>query len=110
MSYYIGGGGIFLLPHRFLEELFLDEPIVNRDILNGLEKWYLYPKKFQFSQKFILLWAVLAMMNQALREMRLLDLSVTFFLFLLNLYKWTWMVVVWSTLPDMRLISCISIT
>ena len=38
-----------LSPSKFLEALFFDEPIVYRDILNGVEKWYLYTQIFQFS-------------------------------------------------------------
>ena len=44
MSYYIDGGGIFLLYTMFLEAIFLDELIVNRDILDGMEKGYFYTK------------------------------------------------------------------
>ena len=36
------GGGISLPPSKFLEALFFDEPIVNRDILNGMEKGYFH--------------------------------------------------------------------
>ena len=83
------------LPHsKFLEALFFYEPIVDRNILNGLEKWYLYTKIFQFSQEFSLLWGVLTRVDQVLGKRRLLDLSVTFFVFLLNLYRWRWRMVV----------------
>ena len=90
MSYHIDGGGISLPSPRFLEALFFDEPIVDRDILNGLDKWYIYTQIFQFSQEFNLLWGVLTRVDQALRKRRLLDLSVVFFLFLVNLYRWIW--------------------
>ena len=87
MSYHIDGGGISLPSPRIIEELFFDEIIVDRDILNGLEKWYLYTQIFQFSQELSLLWGVLNTVDQVLRKRRFLDLSITFFLFLLNLYR-----------------------
>ena len=55
MSYHIDGGGISIISPRFLEALLFDEPIVDRDILNVLEKWYLYTQIFQFSKGFSLL-------------------------------------------------------
>ena len=44
--------------------------------------------------------------DQALRKRRLLDLSVTFFLFLLNLYRWRWRMVFceYSSRPKINLL------
>ena len=88
--------GISLLSPQYLEARFFDETIVDRDILNGLEKWYIYTQIVQFFQEFSLLRGVLTRVDEALRKRRLLDLSVTFFIFLLNLYRWRWRMVVWE--------------
>ena len=93
------------------EEFILNYLIVDGDILDGLEEWDFNTQVFQFSQNVSFFWGLLTRMDRFFKKRRLIGFRNTLILFLFNLLKWRWRLVIWkqSSRPEVDFLNLQSI-